>query len=425
MKIAYFDCFAGISGDMTLGALVGAGAPLDAAQRAVDALRLGKITFRRSTVFRSMIAAERIEVIEDGKAPVPPAEESPAHSHDHPRSAADHHHHDDGHSHAHERSLGEIVRLIEAAPLAPRVRRDALAMFRAIGVAEAKLHGVAVDEVHFHEVGAVDSIADVVGVAACLAALEIDAVYAGPVSVGANAMIETRHGPMPVPAPATIEILRGHPIRFTSHPFELATPTGAAVIAAFARGDLDREDLRVLSVGYGAGAREVPGLPNMLRVVVGELPESAAESVLVLETNIDDMNPQIYPFVMDKLFEAGAVDVYLTPIIMKKSRPGILLSAMLPEGAREAVLGVLTRETTTLGVRIRRIDREVLPRESLIADTPFGPMRVKESIRGGARIRTPEYEECRRVALEQNLPLIEIYRRLAPLLSENGRAQPG
>jgi hypothetical protein len=226
-------------------------------------------------------------------------------------------------------------------------------------------------------------------------------------------MLATQHGPMPTPAPATLQILRGYPVEFTAVPRELTTPTGAAIVRALSRGTLDRERLRVHAVGYGAGTQEIAEIPNFLRVVIGEL-ESATESddVVSIETNIDDMNPQVYPAVIEGLLDAGAHDAYLVPVIMKKGRPGILLSVLAPAPALEAVTAYLYRETSTIGLRVRSIGRRKLPRREVTAETSLGPVRAKAVLRDGEEAVTAEFEECRRIARDRGLPLQEVIRRL-------------
>ncbi len=272
---------------------------------------------------------------------------------------------------------------------------------------------------HFHEVGALDSIVDIVGCAICLEACGIEAVYSSPVRLGSGGFINTQHGRMPIPAPATVEILKGYPTVLTSVPHELTTPTGAAIIRALSSGLLDDERLRVSAVGYGAGTNEFAEIPNLLRVIIGTLESPLEqEDILCVETNIDDMNPQAYPYVIELLLGAGAHDAYMVPIIMKKGRPGILLSAMVARTHLEAVVGVLYRETSTIGLRIQQTGRRKLPRRHLEAVTSLGTVKAKAVTRDGREVVTPEYEECKRIASERNIPLLDVMKTLERELRE-------
>lgn len=306
-----------------------------------------------------------------------------------------------------------ISSLIERSGLAASVKERAISIFTVLGQAEAHVHGTTIDKIHFHEVGAIDSIVDIVGVSIGLDALGIEAVYSTPVRLGSGGMVNTQHGPMPTPAPATLQILRDYPVEFTAIPRELTTPTGAAIIKALSRGTLDREHLRVHSIGYGAGTQEIAELPNVLRVVIGELEAPTnSDDVVSVETNIDDMNPQLYPAIIEGLLEAGAHDAYLIPVIMKKGRPGILLSVLAPSPKLEGITAFLYRETSTIGLRVQHVGRRKLPRRELTADTSLGPVRAKAVMRDGGETITAEFEECRRLARERGIPLQEVIRRL-------------
>jgi uncharacterized protein (TIGR00299 family) protein len=292
-----------------------------------------------------------------------------------------------------------------------------------IAEAEAKVHGSTVDKIHFHEVGALDSIVDVVGAAVCLHHFRIGRVYSSPVKLGSRGTVYTEHGLLPVPAPAVFEILRDYPVVLTDTPDELTTPTGAGIVKTLSAGVLDAETLRVRAIGYGAGTREFPGLPNVLRIVIGEMEEEAdREELLVVETNIDDMNPQAYPFVIEQLLAAGARDAYCVPVVMKKGRPGVLLSAMTGRGRLDAVASVMLRETTTIGLRVHTVGRMTLPRREVQAETSLGPVRAKAVLRGGKEVITPEFEECKRIAREHGMPLLEVQRRLERELAPDGAA---
>jgi uncharacterized protein (TIGR00299 family) protein len=267
--------------------------------------------------------------------------------------------------------------------------------------------------VHFHEVGALDSIVDIVGAAICLEHFSVERVFSSPVRLGNGGLINTQHGTMPTPAPATLEILKGYPTVLTSVPHELTTPTGAAIIKALSAGTLDEERITMQAVGYGAGTKEFKEVPNFLRVIIGTLDATVEhEEIVVVETNIDDMNPQAYPYVIDLLLAAGAHDAYCVPIVMKKGRPGILLSVMTPRSRLDAVTAILYGETSTIGLRVQSTGRMKLPRRQVDVTTSFGLVRAKAVLRDGKEVVTAEYEECRRIAAEWKLPLLEVMKRL-------------
>jgi hypothetical protein len=286
------------------------------------------------------------------------------------------------------------------------------------------VHATTPERVHVHEVGALDSIVDVVGSAICMEECGIEAVYSSPVRLGSGGFIDTQHGRMPVPAPATLEILKGYPSVLTSVAHELTTPTGAAIIRALSSGLLDDQRLCVSDIGYGAGTNEFAEIPNFLRVIIGTLDSPLEqEDVQIVETTIDDMNPQAYPFVIELLLGAGAHDAYLVPVIMKKGRPGMLLTVLVAHARLDAVISVLYRETSTIGLRIHQTGRRKLPRRHLEAVTTLGTVKAKAVLRDGKEIITPEYEECRRIAQERNIPLLEVMRILEAEL--RGRNQGG
>jgi len=303
--------------------------------------------------------------------------------------------------------------MIRGSGLPAGVKDRALRIFREIAIAEARIHNTTPEDVHFHEVGALDSIADVVAVALCLDHLGIDEVYSAPVPLGTGGMIRTQHGIMPLPAPATLEILKGYPVMLTDVPFELTTPTGAGIIKALSHGTLAVQQMQVERIGFGAGTRELPDRPNLLRVVIGELVGAEErDTVTGVEANIDDMNPQVYPYLIERLLGSGASEAFLTPVIMKKGRPGMLLTVLAPSGAVDEVTKVIYQETTTIGVRYREMSRRKLPREEVLIPTEFGTVRMKKiESPDGIRI-APEYEECRRIAQERGIPLHEVLMRL-------------
>jgi uncharacterized protein (TIGR00299 family) protein len=315
-------------------------------------------------------------------------------------------------SHYH-RHLKDIEELIDNSSLTKNVKDRSKKIFREVAIAESKVHNTPMEKVHFHEVGAIDSLVDIVGVSICLEKLCIQTVYSSPVKVGNGGMVKSQHGALPVPTPATMEILKDYPIQLTDIPFELTTPTGAAIIKALSVGILTIERIQVSAIGYGAGGREIEQLPNLLRVFIGHLePNYIADEIVSIETNIDNMNPEIYPYVIEKLMSAGANDAYLIPILMKKGRPGIILSALVERAKIDRILEIFFRETTTLGVRIQPIERKKLPRGTKQVQTNFGIVSAKVIIVDGKEQLRVEFEECKRIAAEKNLPLGEVYRKL-------------
>jgi hypothetical protein len=372
MKICYFDAFSGIAGDMTVAALVDAGAAFEPLAGALDSLGMGA-TFRVEKVSRGGIAATRF-VVEGG--------EQRAHRH-----------------------LPQILRMIDAGTLPDQVKENAAAIFRKLGEAEARVHGVPVEKIHFHEVGAVDSIADIAGAAMGLFLLEVDQVHASPVNVGGGA-VTTEHGLLPVPAPATVALLEGRPVFSRGPQAELTTPTGAAILATLAVSFGPLPPMRISGAGFGAGTKEFREQANVLRVILGEASGAAeAASVAVLEANIDDSTPETLGYAMERLLEAGALDVTLTPVHMKKNRPGVTLSVLARPEDRERLAALVFAETSTLGLRIHVAERRVEARSVVEVETRFGTLRVKVSASGAV---APEYEDCRKLARETGAPLREI-----------------
>ncbi len=416
MKIAYFDTIAGISGDMTLGALIHAGVPLDFLQKELAKLQVTGYSVSTTSVERNAISAIHVDVTMDGEAAPQESAKHVHEGHDHP-----HDHHQEGHAahhHPHQhsastRSLKDILALIGKSGLNSRIQERASKIFTVIGEAEAKIHSTTLEKIHFHEVGAVDSIVDIVGASICLEYLGVEAVYSSPVKLGNGGFVDTQHGKMPVPTPATVEILKNYPTLLTDIPFELTTPTGAGIIKALSSGQLSMDDLRVESIGYGSGSRNIPQLPNLLRVFIGELIEQHHHDELVsVETNIDNMNPEIFPFVLERLLSIGAHDAFMIPVVMKKGRPGVVLSALVNRGKLDAVLNVFFSETTTLGVRVQPVERRKLQRSARSVMTSFGEMKVKVITSDGTERLAPEFEECKRIALEKNIPLLDVYKQV-------------
>lgn len=396
MTIAYFDTFAGISGDMTLGAFIHAGVPLEHLQIELKKLGIGGYSLHSRIIERSAISAVKIDVEIEGE-----------HHHHH----ESHHNHE--HSHGKARSLKDILSLIKSSELSAQIQRRAEKIFTVIGEAEAKIHNTTIDKIHFHEVGAVDSIVDIVGTCICLEFFNIEKIYSSPIHLGSGGFVNTQHGTMPIPTPATVEILKDYPTVLTNISSELTTPTGAGIIKALSSGTLSLEQLNVKRIGYGAGTKELEHVPNLLRVFIGEFnPVYETDELVSVETNIDDMNPEVYPFVIEKLLSRGAHDAYLIPVIMKKGRPGIVLSALVHRGKLDDVVKIIFEQTTTLGVRIQTVERKKLQRDSKTIVTRFGNVKVKSIVANGVERLVPEFEECKRIALEKNIPLKDVYRLL-------------
>jgi len=378
MTLAYFDCFSGISGDMTLGALVDAGVGIDVLRSELEKLNLPGYELTALKVMRSGVSATKVHVCLEEK-------EQPA------------------------RHLSDIRTIIEASTLSSSIKQKSILIFERLAAAEAKVHGTTPDKVHFHEVGAVDAIVDIVGSIIGLELLGITTITGSPINLGSGS-IKTAHGILPVPAPATVELLKGIPSYGSTMPFELTTPTGAVILSTLCSSFGPMPQMSVSQIGHGAGGKDIEGQPNVLRIMIGEASSAYDEDTsIVIETNIDDMNPQLYEHVIDRLMQQGAHDAYLTPIIMKKGRPAILLS-VLTDGANEsAVLDTIFRETTSIGVRIQEVGRKKLSREIQLVDTPYGKIRVKVSKRGEEILTvTPEYEDCRKIAEEKQVPLKQV-----------------
>jgi len=424
MRLAYLECFAGASGDMFQGALLDAGVPSAVLEDAVRALDIGA-SLRIEKVDRSGITATKVHVLDRDR--IADAQESShtelPHQHEHTHTHAPktqhlhkggHHHHGE-HEHTHGRSLTQIRTLISGAALDSRVQQLALRAFELLGAAEAKIHNVPLDEIHFHEVGAVDAIVDIVASCAGIVHLNIGRWHSSPLNVGGG-MIDCAHGRFPVPAPATAELLRGMPTYSAHIENELLTPTGAALLRALEPTFGPQPVMRVEHIGYGAGSRNPKAFPNVLRLTVGDSAFDQArntqltDDVIVLETALDDCSPQVLAFVSEQALALGALDVMLAPVQMKKGRPGTLLTLLCAPGTESTFADLLFRETSTLGIRTRRESRLILAREILTVDTPYGPIRVKRATTadGDARNLAPEFEDCRAAAERTNVPLKEV-----------------
>jgi pyridinium-3,5-bisthiocarboxylic acid mononucleotide nickel chelatase len=408
-RIGYLECFAGISGDMLMGALVDAGAPLEMLQKTAASLGLGA-ELRLSRVNRSGIESTKIDVLVEGKlhepaAPTGPVEHVHDHNHDHDHHH-DHHHHDHVHEHHHGRSLPQIRTLLMAADLTQRARNLSLSAFTLLAQAEGRIHGVPIEEVHFHEVGAVDAIVDIACSAAAADALDVDEWYCSSVNVGSG-FVNCAHGRFPVPAPATAELLKNAPVYSAHVQMELVTPTGAALLRALDCRFESTPVMRTHSIGYGAGTRNPERFPNVVRVSIGEVAQAAnQETITVLECAVDDLSPQVLAHTAQLALDQGALDVMSAPVTMKKGRLGTLLTVLCKPADAGRLQQLLFRETTTLGIRVREENRVVLAREITAVQTEFGMIQVKVgSWQGEEWNAAPEFEDCRRAAAAFQVPL--------------------
>lgn len=413
MTILYCDCFSGISGDMFLAALLDAGLPPDHLTEQLHKLGLDEFEgLSMCKVQRGALQAALLELC--------------IHSHgEHEHAAHDHH--------VHQRGLNDIRALIQASTLSPKVQQTSLMIFEKLAQAEAKVHGVTPEEVHFHEVGAVDSILDIVGAAVGLEYFNVQAVYASPLPLGSGE-VHTQHGTLPIPAPATLELMRmaQAPLRACNASVELVTPTGAAILASLAT--FGQPEMRLLCTGTGSGKRDLPW-PNILRVLIGDS-AGISQTHVEIETNVDDMNPQVLGHTMTRLLQAGALDVYFTPIYMKKNRPATRISVIARGEDEETLSGILLRETSTLGVRITALRRREAQRQVCTLATRFGEIPLKLKIIEGKVIQAaPEYDACVRAAEQHQVPLTQVMQEAmlqshtcmfdsAPLVSHNTLPPP-
>jgi uncharacterized protein (TIGR00299 family) protein len=386
MKLAYFDCFSGISGDMTLGALVDAGCPVEHLRGELSGLRVAGWELTAEKVWKNGMAATYVRVKTEDQSK--------------------------------HRSLGAILEILEKSELAARVRERAAAIFRKLGEAEARVHDVPLEKIHFHEVGAVDAIVDIVGACVGFEALGIEKFACSALNVGGGT-VKMAHGVLPVPAPATANLLQGRPTYSNGVLKELVTPTGAAIVVTLCGEFGPQPAMTVGAIGYGAGTADLEGQPNVVRIMVGEevgvekekgtqpgLAVLLDEEIAVVEANLDDMNPQIYGYFLEKALGAGALDVYTTPVQMKKNRPGTLLTVLCKPGDTQALMSLIFAETTTFGVRTYPAQRRVLPREWVRVGTEFGEVRIKVSRVNGRILHVaPEFEDCKRLAAEKDVPL--------------------
>ncbi len=380
MRIAYLDCFSGISGDMTIAAFLDAGLGMDILTKGLAKLKLKGYVIKKSKVRRKELAGTRFECIVQEK------------------------------SHTH-RSLKDIIALIDKSSLNNKVKAVAKNIFTTIGSAEAKVHGIkAAGYVRLHEIGDIDSIVDIVGTAIAIDAFGIDEVYSSNITLG-RTFVRSGHGMLPIPAPATLELLKGIPTSVSETRAELVTPTGAGILKTLCKGFGRMPEIKISKIGYGAGTRDLEDRPNMLRVVIGRTKDAfSADKIFVIEANIDDMNPQIFEYVFERLFKEGALDVYLEPIIMKKSRPGFKLSALAPSALLERISSVIFSETTTIGVRFYETNRFKMERKIVEVRTRYGSLKVKiSSAPDGSFTASPEYDECVKLARRKKVHLKQIY----------------
>jgi len=379
MKIAYLDCSSGISGDMFLGALLDAGFAFEELKHRLRTLPLDGYHLETKQELRNQISGTRFSVNLESEKQAP-------------------------------RNLEAIRKIIQGGNLSRTVKEKSTAIFEQLAGIEGKIHNLSLEEVHFHEVGAVDSIIDIVGSLIGIEYLEISSFYASHIPLGSG-FTETAHGTIPIPAPATIELLKGIPVYDSNIKHEMVTPTGAALLKCLVSSFGPMPPMVVQDIGYGAGKRDLPERPNLLRILIGDKPfNKEVESVVLLETNLDDTSPEWIGYLMERLFEAGALDVVFFPIQMKKNRPGVQIQVIGQHDQRETLTEILFRESATLGVRFRYTQRQVLKRAEAEVDSPWGSIKVKKIMnRDGSYFFQPEYDVCREIALNYNRPLREIY----------------
>jgi len=381
MKLAYFDCFSGISGDMTLGALVDAGCSLELLRAGLEGLQIPGWTISSEKVWKNGMAATFVRVATEDQTK--------------------------------HRSLSAILEMFEKSQLSKSVQKNAAAIFRKLGEAEASVHDVPLEKIHFHEVGAVDAIVDIVGACIAFDAFGIEKFACSPLNVGGGTA-KMAHGVLPVPAPATAKLLQGKPTYSNGVQRELVTPTGAAIVSTLCDTFGPQPGMTVSAIGYGAGSIELEGQPNVVRIMIGEAADNVIagcdEEISVVEANLDDMNPQIYGYFLEKALAAGALDVYTTPVQMKKNRPGTLLTLLCKPQDTNSLMSLVFAETTTFGARTYRAQRRTLPRESVNVHTQFGDVRVKLSRVNGRILHVaPEFDDCRKLAVEKDVPLQRVF----------------
>lgn len=397
MKILYYECFAGISGDMNLGAMIDIGVNPEYLKKELKKLNLEDYELNIFKDQRKGISGTRVDVSVKENA----------------RSSQDKGQHN-------HRNLSDIRTIIDKSNLSDNVKNLSLKIFGKVAEAEAIIHDKNINDIYFHEVGAIDSIVDIVGAAICLDYLKPDRIYSSTVELGSG-FVDCAHGTFPVPAPASVEILKGKPVQKGTVKYEATTPTGAAILAACADEFTDSINFTIEKIGYGIGNKD-ENIPNVLRVYMGsDNPAASTEIVAstIVECNIDDMNPEYYDYIIDSLFEAGAKDVYITPIIMKKSRPAAKLSVLCDTGAEKDIEEVLFKETSSLGLRKYRVDKIILDRKIEHVKTKYGEVKIKSAFYKNKLIKSkPEYEDCIRIAKEKNIPIKEVYRMVEKIMNE-------
>lgn len=381
MKIAYLDCFSGISGDMLLGALLDAGLEMDSLKSYLQRLPITGYEISAKKVEKHHLAGTKLTVNTEIKLPNLPA----------------------------------MIDLLEKAGIEPEIKEPSIRIITKMAQAEARVHGRTPEGVHLHEVGSLDTIIDVVGALYGFRQLGVKKIFSSPLALG-RGKIRTAHGYIPLPSPATCELVKGFPVYSPGIEAELTTPTGAAIVTGIASNFGPLPQMRIEDIGYGAGERDLPDSPNLLRLFIGQSQEKyETDEVVVIQTNIDDQNPQIYDYLFERLFEAGALDVYLTPVQMKKNRPGILLTVLVEHAFQDQIISLILAETTSLGVRLSRHKRQKLSRKIKTVDTKYGPIRVKVAKFGDKQKITPEYEDIKQVAREQQIPLRLLYQEVMSL----------
>jgi pyridinium-3,5-bisthiocarboxylic acid mononucleotide nickel chelatase len=385
MKILYFDCFSGISGDMILGALFDAGLSIDAFLNELKKLPLKGYEIKISKTTKNSISGTAFRLTIDN---------------------------DSGHRH-----LKEILDIVEKSDLNLKIKDKAKIIFMKLAEVESRIHKTPIEEVHFHELGGIDTIIDIVGALIGLDLLGVENIISSPIPLG-KGLINTEHGLLPIPAPATIELLKNVPVYSNNIEGELVTPTGAVLISSLSDNFSDIPKIKISSIGYGAGKIDLP-IPNLLRVYIGEqIINTTCENNLLIEANIDDMNPQIYEYVVDKLFQNGALDVFLTPIIMKKGRPGIIISIIASQFKEKELINILFKETTTIGYRKYYVEKTFLNREISELETKWGKVRVKVIKQDSILKYSPEYEDCKKIAIENKLPLKDVIESILMIINK-------
>ncbi len=381
-RIIYFDCFSGISGDMILGAFANVGINFQEITNQLKSLDVKGYKLQLRHLKKNGINGSKVDIVINKSSQKDKT----------------------------IRTFKVIKSIIQKSELPQSVKSNSIEIFRRLGNAEGKVHGTSIDKIHFHEVGAIDSIIDIVGGSLCMSLLNVDHVISSPINTG-EGIIKSEHGNLPIPAPATMELLKGIPCYSKGTKKELTTPTGAAFIGHFAKKFGSLPDMNVISIGYGAGESEIKEMPNLLRIVVGETFNSFHDkSMKIIETNIDDMNPEFYDYVIDRLFKQGAVDVFFTPVHMKKNRIGFLLSVIVPYESFDEIVNIILSETTTFGIRYYDINRVIISRKRELVRTKFGNVYIKIGERSGMPLSvSPEYEECKKIASKKGIPIKTVY----------------